>query len=199
MEQSDNFLNKRPHENTMVIPQTARHWLTKLTLQIWKYTKFLKVSLDSIFYQVWIYYDSIWSFDEYTRRFWCDLQRRNIRNVWHARGDGYYYDVKSKCCDKFSWVDADVFKNCQASTNTNLSIWDKSKATWSVGITQLVHYLVRCGGQKSRDRGPGIFAPTFSGFLPPHRTSRWVNCAVPITHVVSLWYQAGHLKISSAK
>ena len=35
--------------------------------------------------------------------------------------------------------------------------------------------------------GAKIPRPSVSGFLPPHWTSWWVNCAIPTAHVVSLY------------
>ena len=53
-----------------------------------------------------------------------------------------------------------------------------SETTWAVGIAQLTHHEVQGGGKNPETAGRGI--------LPPPRTERWVNCAIPIAHVVLL-------------
>ena len=58
-----------------------------------------------------------------------------------------------------------VFKNWQALKNTNgypNKVWDESKTTWAVGITQLTHHSVRGGGKNPSTSGLGILAPTLN-------------------------------------
>ena len=45
-----------------------------------------------------MYKDSMGFSDQYTQAIWVKFQRQNIRNIWHARGDGHHYNVTSKCC-----------------------------------------------------------------------------------------------------
>ena len=35
-----------------------------------------------------------------------------------------------------------------------------SETTWTVGIAQITHYEVQCGGKNPETEGRGIFAPT---------------------------------------
>ena len=74
--------------------------------------------------------------------------------------------------DTFSWVDAVYLRDScilllfsRAVRLTNgypNKVWDKSKTTWAVGITQLTHHSVRGGGKNPSTFGLGIFAPTLN-------------------------------------
>ena len=77
--------------------------------------------------------------------------------------------------DTFSWVDAvyreiNVFFCCFQELSglkkykwlPKYKVWDKSKTTWAVGITQLTHHSVRGEGKNPKTGGRGIFAPTLN-------------------------------------
>ena len=94
----------------------AEALIDEVNTKKWKYTRILKIALDSIlncltsYKCIMIQWDSQINTHE---RFGCNVRRQNICNVWRARGDGHHYEVTSKCCGatittiKFSWVDPD--------------------------------------------------------------------------------------------
>ena len=168
------FLNNGTCGNPMVKPQTVGYRFIKQTSKFWKYSRILKISLDSIlncltrYKCIVIQKDSWVNIHEW---FGCNFPTWNIRNVWRARDDGHHYDVTSKCCGVtittrlIEWVRClsprfvysfAVFKNCQALKNTNgypNKVWDKSKTTWAVGIAQLTHHEVQGVGKNPETEG----------------------------------------------
>ena len=151
-----------------------RYRFINQTSKFGKYSRILKISLDSIlncftrYKCIVIQKDSLVNIHEW---FGCNFPTWNIRNVWRARDDGHHYDVTSKCCGVtittrlVEWVRClsprfvysfAVFKNCQALKNTNgypNKVWDKSKTTWAVGIAQLTHHEVQGGGKNPETEG----------------------------------------------
>ena len=85
---SNNLWNNGTCGNTMVKPQTVRYRLIKYTSKFWKYSRILKMSLDSILNCLTWYKCIVTQKDSWINIhewFGCNVPTWNIRNVWRAR------------------------------------------------------------------------------------------------------------------
>ena len=117
----------------------------------------------------------------------CNFPTRNIRNGWRARGDGHFHNVTSKCCGvtitttlvewtlSFSEIKV-LFGSFQAKCQTSKKTNDHANKVCVGGGGG--------GGGGQNDMG-GRYCVINLPLGPRwRRTSWWVNCAIPATHVV---------------